>query len=84
MTPRQKVYALARQIGATMTELNNDGLVEVCATAPKGWHWVCSGVFELVWSDTDGEPKAGAWIDLLERMLGGLDPCDECCGHLDP
>lgn len=79
-TYRQRVHALATEIGATVHVDDNRllGHFEVDVEAPAGQVWSCTGdIHALVASDQRGPwSKVPLWKDLHERMEHGLQPCE--------
>lgn len=69
MTARQKVRALAAELGATVEQEGG----EIAVTAPDGMQWAC-GVIELVASRWEREPMEILWQDVLDRMREGVKP----------
>lgn len=84
MTPKQKVMALAKKLGATVEHEGDKkrGMFEVTVEAPPGHHWVDEQVHELVcnrpWHVT-GSPTTKVWEAILERMEDGIEPCNDNC-----
>ena len=82
MTYRQRVMALAEELGASV-ETGPEGFAyTIQVMAPVGHHWIEGGVHELVAShESDcGEPAELLWQDLWERMNYGVKKCNaETC-----
>lgn len=97
-TARQKVMELIERYGAT---LYTDDTNEIEVEAPAGYIWAGSGLHSLVavrltpegrwrigkaFGLVDGiETKADLWLDLLDRMTDGVEPCtDSDCDWCHP
>lgn len=79
MTTRQKVVALAKEIGATITEDNDGFSKSVCVESPNGHHWNDCEVHELVGQYYTH--KSEVWADLLSRMETGVERCHDGCEY---
>lgn len=78
MSNKQRVYALAAKLGATveydMTEPH------VYVDAPAGYCWSCDpGLHGIVGVPWDDETMADVWKDVLERVRFGIEKCN--CGQ---
>ena len=74
MTTRQKVFAIAKQLGVT---IDDSMYHEVKCEAPHGTIWACSLVHEIVCTKDTKEPMSVIWNDLLERMSYGIEKCED-------
>ena len=86
MHTKRDVLVLARNMGARVIYGGRGANFEILVDAPDGYHWADGGVYELVvaqWSKDDVHPQAELWDDTYNRMICGLEPCDEQCGHLE-
>jgi hypothetical protein len=79
MTTRQKVLALASELGATIEDDAAGFAKHVNIIAPEGHHWNDGEIHELVGSYYTH--KAEVWDDLLGRMGTGVETCNEHCDY---
>lgn len=78
MTPRQKVIALAADIGATVETEKDDSSYTVRVESPKGTRW-SEGVHQLVLWQFSGFDTKELWVDAFDRMSAGFNACDGNC-----
>lgn len=73
MASASRLRAVARQMRATVDEsTDQSGFWNV--DAPTGYVWCASGTHQLtVWVEPN---KADAIDDCLNRMVHGIEPCD--------
>jgi hypothetical protein len=80
LTPRRKVEARAKELGAKLVIRNEGNFTtdrkEVLIEAPKGHVWKCEGYHELVHSVPGHMSITPLWTEALARMEGGVEPCD--------
>ena len=81
MSTKQRVYALAKKLGATIEYDTEEP--HVYADAPALFCWSCDpGLHGLVGVPEDDETMADVWKDVLGRMNYGIEKCNcvECNG----
>jgi hypothetical protein len=82
MTPRQKVFALAEKLGATIEDAGGPTWLHFNIDAPHGMTWKGdTGLHCLVAGQARGFDTRDMWRDALDRMSHGIEPCeagDEC------
>lgn len=76
MTYRQKVFALAEELGVEIENNCTNIYFDYCAWAPDGYHFKEEQLHGLVISQYSGFPTEPLWKDMFERMQGGLEKCE--------
>jgi hypothetical protein len=72
-TKAQLRKAIAKHPGAELVE---DGF-RAEAIAPPGHIWSSDHLHCLVGWFEDGEPIGEVWADLMERVVMGVEPCED-------
>ena len=77
MTPRQKAFALAEKLGATIEDASGPTCLHFNIDAPHAMTWKGDpGLHCLVATQERGFDTRGMWRDALDRMSDGVEPCE--------
>ena len=81
MSNRKKVFSLANELGSTI-ETNTDNGFQIRVEAPKGYHWQ-DEIHEISRFQFSGFKTELLWLEVLEVMKEGIEPCNDNCEWWD-
>ena len=87
MNAKEAATTLADQLGASLVCGRGVDGYEITAEAPIGHHWADGHVHEFIassWTDDEtgkNTPARELWVDILERMKGGVEMCNSACEY---